>query len=86
MEGGGGTKYTRAAMKITYKSAQLRQKAVLPWLCHAFQDLLFQTPMVKRLSCLPSKQAAGVRLPFGVLILFILFWGAAVAVQIAQIP
>ena len=24
------------------------------------------TPMVKRLSCLPSKQAAGVRLPFGV--------------------
>src|ERR1700734_784329 len=27
---------------------------------------LFWTPMVKRLSCLPSKQAAGVRLPFGV--------------------
>ena len=25
------------------------------------------TPMVKRLSCLPSKQAARVRLPFGVL-------------------
>jgi hypothetical protein len=29
------------------------------------QDVV--TPMVKRLSCLPSKQAARVRLPFGVL-------------------
>lgn len=30
--------------------------------------LSIETPMVKRLSCLPSKQAAGVRLPFGVLV------------------
>ena len=29
--------------------------------------------MVKRLSCLPSKQAAGVRLPFGVLLLITYF-------------
>ena len=33
----------------------------------AAEFFALETPMVKRLSCLPSKQAAGVRLPFGVL-------------------
>ena len=32
--------------------------------------VILPTLMVKRLSCLPSKQAAGVRLPFGVKSLF----------------
>ena len=34
--------------------------------------IILPTLMVKRLSCLPSKQAAGVRLPFGVL--FSVLW------------
>ncbi len=33
----------------------------------------YGTLMVKRLSCLPSKQAAGVRLPFSVFFLLLLF-------------
>ena len=36
------------------------------------RDLTRVTLMVKRLSCLPSKQAAGVRLPFSVF-LFLFF-------------
>ena len=34
--------------------------------------IIVGTLMVKRLSCLPSKQAAGVRLPFSVSLLYLL--------------
>ena len=42
--------------------------------------------MVKRLSCLPSKQAAGVRLPFSVYDFSFFFAALPITCQIGQAP